>query len=135
VKEVVLTSLRMTRASIPGLMLLAATAGAHHSVTGQYDPERRIELEGVIRKVDWINPHTYLHLEVANDDGSTTQWRLESAPTAMLRKARITPDMLMDDGSVVIVDVILARDGTENLAWLYRIDYPGGHSYQLSAER
>lgn len=130
-----LTSLRITRASLSGLALLAATAGAHHSVTGQFDPARRVELEGVIRKVDWINPHTYLYLEVANDDGSVTQWRLESAPTAMLRKARITPDMLMDNGSVVTVDVILARDGTENLAWLYRIDYPDGHSYQLSAER
>ncbi|HUF72325.1 MAG TPA: DUF6152 family protein [Gammaproteobacteria bacterium] len=108
---------------------------AHHSVTGQYDPEQRIALSGVIRKVDWINPHTYLHLEVTNDDGSTTNWRLESAPTAMLRKARITPDMLMGGGAVVTVDVILARDGTEHLAWLYRIDYPGGHSYQLSAER
>lgn len=108
---------------------------AHHSVTGQYDPERRVELSGVIRNVDWINPHTYLHLDVANDDGSTTTWRLESAPTAMLRKARITPEMLMADGAVVTVDVILARDGTENLAWLYRIDYPEGHSYQLSAER
>jgi hypothetical protein len=89
----------------------------------------------VIVKVDWINPHTYLHLEVSNADGSTVSWRLESAPTAMLRKARITPAMLMDNGSVVTIDAIRARDGTENLAWLYRIDYSDGHSYQLSGER
>jgi hypothetical protein len=95
----------------------------------------RVALTGVITKVDWINPHTYLYLEVANEDGTTTTWRLESAPTAMLRKARITPDMLMDGGSVVTVDAIVARDGTENLAWLYRIDYPDGHSFQLSGER
>jgi hypothetical protein len=89
----------------------------------------------VITKVDWINPHTYLYLEVVNEDGTRTTWRLESAPTAMLRKARITPDMLMDGGSVVTVDAIVARDGTENLAWLYRIDYPDGRSFQLSDER
>jgi hypothetical protein len=128
----------MIRSAALTLAIAAAlppAAAAHHSVTGQYDPAQRVALSGVIRKVDWINPHTYLHLEVTNDDGSTTTWRLESAPTAMLRKARITPEMLMGDGALVTVDAIVARDGTEHLAWLYRIDYPDGHSYQLSAER
>ena len=120
---------------VAGCLAFSAAAVAHHSVTGQYDPDNRVPLTGVITKVDWINPHTYLYLEVANDDGTTTTWRLESAPTAMLRKARITPEMLMDDGAVVTVDAIVARDGTPNLAWLYRIDYPDGHSYQLSGER
>ena len=115
--------------------LITAIAAAHHSVTGQFDPMNRVELTGVITKVDWINPHTYLYLDVADEDGTTTTWRLESAPTAMLRKARITPELLMDGGSVVTVDAIVARDGTSNLAWLYRIDYPDGRSYQLSGER
>lgn len=114
---------------------LAGTVVAHHSVTGQFDPEQRTELVGVINKVDWINPHTYLHLEVTNEDGTMATWRLESAPTAMLRKARITPQMLMDGGSEVTVDVILARDGTKNLAWLYRIDFSDGRSFKLSADR
>lgn len=116
-------------------VMVSASAIAHHSVVGQFDPEQRVELRGVITKVDWINPHTYLHLEVENEDGTISNWRLESAPTAMLRKARLTPDMLMDGGSIVTVDAIKARDGTENLAWLYRIDYPDGRSYQLSGER
>jgi hypothetical protein len=126
---------RRLASGLTGGGLLASAALAHHSVAGQYDPEQRIELSGVIRKVDWINPHTYLHLEVTDGGGSITSWRLESAPTAMLRKASITPAMLMGDGAVVTVDVILARDGTERLAWLYRIDYPDGHGYQLSGER
>lgn len=129
----------MLRWSQVGCMLFGAFVAsvgiAHHSVIGQYDPEQRVELTGVISEVDWINPHTYLHLVVTNDDGTTTTWRLESAPTAMMRKARLTPSLLMDGGSRVRVDVILARDGTENLAFLYRIDYPDGHYYQLSAER
>jgi len=116
-------------------VLWSVAVAAHHSVTGQFDPEQRRELVGVISQVDWINPHTYLHLEVSNDDGTTASWRLESAPTAMLRKARITPQMLMDGGSEVTVDVILARDGTRNLAWLYRIDFADGRSFQLSADR
>ncbi len=125
-----------TKSAFIFVAVLAATSvAAHHSVTGQFDPEQRLELVGVITKVDWINPHTYLHLEVTNEDGSSASWRLESAPTAMLRKARITPQMLMDGGAEVTVDVILARDGTENLAWLYRIDFADGRSFKLSADR
>jgi hypothetical protein len=114
---------------------MSVSAWSHHSVTGQFDPERRVELAGVVTKVDWINPHTYLHLVVSNDDGTTTDWRLESAPTAMLRKARITPDMLMDEGNPVTIEAIMARDGTANLAWLYRIEFSDGRSYRLSADR
>jgi hypothetical protein len=117
------------------LAFAASTGVAHHSVTGQFDPEQRIQLVGVVTKVDWINPHTYLHLEVTNVDGTTESWRLETAPTAMLRKARITPQMLMDNGSEVTVEVILARDGTANLAWLYRIDFADGRFFRLSADR
>lgn len=116
-------------------VLMSVAASAHHSVTGQFDPERRVELHGVVTKVDWINPHTYLHLAVTNDDGTTTDWRLESAPTAMLRKARITPDMLMDGGSPVTIEAIMARDGTANLAWLYYIEFSDGRTYRLSADR
>jgi len=118
-----------------GGLLTSAAVSSHHSVTGQFDPEHRVELHGVITKVDWINPHTYLHLAVKNDDGTTTDWRLESAPTAMLRKARITPDMLMDGGSPVTIEAIMARDGTANLAWLYRIEFSDGRFYRLSADR
>lgn len=116
-------------------VLAAAQAAAHHSVTGQFDPDKRVELTGVITKVDWINPHTYLYLEVDNGNGSSTTWRLESAPTAMLRKARITPDMLMDGGNPVAVEAIMARDGTANLAWLYRIEFSDGRTFRLSADR
>jgi hypothetical protein len=126
-------------ASLAALFAVATgwlTVGhSHHSVTGQFDPDQRVELHGVVTKVDWINPHTYLHLAVTNEDGTITNWRLESAPTAMLRKARITPDMLMDGGSPVTIEAIMARDGTANLAWLYRIEFSDGRMYRLSADR
>lgn len=123
-----------TACLIAGVFASGAVS-SHHSVTGQFDPEQRVELHGVITKVDWINPHTYMHLSVSNEDGTSTDWRLESAPTAMLRKARITPDMLMDGGLPVTVEAIMARDGTANLAWLYRIEFSDGRTYRLSADR
>jgi hypothetical protein len=112
----------------------ASTAPAHHSVAGQFDATKRVSLTGVISKIDWINPHTYIHLDVADEHGAVTQWRLASLPTAMLRKAGLTQEMLRGDGAAVTADAILARDGTENLAWLLKITYPDGHYYQLAGE-
>jgi hypothetical protein len=123
------------RVCLAGCLILALSqASAHHSVAGQFDRTKRVSLTGVVTKVDWINPHTYLHLTVIDGSGNATTWQLESLPTAMLRKAGITSEMLMGDGATVTVDAIRARDGTENLGWLLRIDYPDGHYYQLAGE-
>ena len=123
-------------ASIAGLLLTAATldVGAHHSVAGQFDNAKRVTVSGVITKIDWINPHTYLYLEAKDDAGEITTWRLESLPTAMLRKAGLTQAMLMGDGATVTAEAILARDGTQHLAWLLKLTYPDGHYYQLAGE-
>jgi len=67
------------------LAVAAGEGGAHHSVAGQFDASKRITITGTVTKVDWINPHTYLHIDVADEQGAVTSWRLESLPTAMLR--------------------------------------------------
>jgi len=114
------------------LALAAAPALAHHSVAGQFDSEKRVRLTGVISKVDWIIPHTYFHLDVTDEDGGVTTWQLESLPTAMLRKAGLSSDLIRDDGNVVTVEAIMARDGTSHLGYVLRIDYADGHYYQLA---
>ncbi len=116
-----------------GCLAAAGPVAAHHSVAGQFDVRNQLTLNGVITDVDWINPHTYLYVDVENDDGTVSTWQIESAPTAMMRKAGLTSAMLMGDGSPVTIVAIPARDGTENLAWLLRIDYEAGHFYQFGA--
>ena len=118
-----------------GLFLALTSAGAHHSVSGQFDRDKRVSVSGVITEVEWINPHTYIHLESRDKHGAVTMWQFESAPTAMLRKIGLTKELLMGDGATVTIDAILARDGTENYGWLLKIQYPDGHFYQLSADR
>jgi len=69
---------------VAGVLLVAASASfAHHSVSGQYDSSKPLTLAGVITKVDWINPHVYLHLDVKEKDGTVTAWTLSTLPTAM----------------------------------------------------
>ena len=120
--------------ALGALWLGCGPAGAHHSVAGQFDGEKRTTITGVINKVDWINPHVYIHMDVADEKGAVTTWRLESLPTAMLRKAGLTSEMLKGGGQKVTAVVIMARNGTPNLAWLLNLSYEDGHEYVLAGE-
>lgn len=121
-------------AAAAALTVAAGESGAHHSVAGQFDAAKRVTITGTVTKVDWINPHSYLYIDVADEQGNVTTWRLESLPTAMLRKAGLTSDLLKGDGGKVTADAILARDGTANLGWLLKLTYEDGHYYQLAGE-
>jgi hypothetical protein len=114
--------------------LLCAGASAHHSVAGQFDATKRTTITGVVSKVDWINPHVYIYIDVPDDRGAVTQWRLESLPTAMLRKAGLTSEMIKGGGQQVTAVAIMARNGTPNLGWLLNLKYQDGHEYTLAGE-
>jgi len=116
------------------LAAAAGSASAHHSVAGQFDSSKPVQLTGVISKIDWVNPHIYIHLDVKDEKGVVTTWRLETLPTAMMRKAGLTSQMLIADGSKVTANAILARDGTQALGWVSKLTYEDGHYYQLAGE-
>ena len=118
---------------IAAISLTTFSATAHHSFAGEFDTAKKAQLVGTISQVEWINPHTYIHIDVKDEHGAIASWRLESLPTAMMRKAGLTKELIMGDGSPVTADVILARDGTQNLAWATKLTYADGHYYQLSA--
>jgi hypothetical protein len=115
-------------------VLAAGTAVAHHSVAGQFDAAKRTTISGTITKVDWINPHVYIHMDVKDESGAVTAWRLESLPTAMLRKAGLTSEMIKGGGQKVTAVAIMARNGTPNLAWVLNLTYEDGHEYVLAGE-
>ena len=118
-----------------GFALMAASAAAHHSVSGQYDSAKPLTLTGVISKVDWINPHIYLYLDVKDKDGSVTSWTLSTLPTAMMRRAGLTRESLQGKpGEVVTVNAIAARDETKRLGWISKITYADGHHVQLGRD-
>jgi len=113
--------------------LATFSVSAHHSFAGEFDTTKKAQLVGTISQVEWINPHTYIHIDVKDEQGAVATWRLESLPTAMMRKAGLTKELIMGDGSRVTAEVILARDGTQHLAWATKLTYADGHYYQLSA--
>ena len=67
-----------TLAAVTLIVALASPLWAHHSVSGQFDTSKPIVLKGVVSKVDWMNPHVYIFLDVKEADGSVTTWALSS---------------------------------------------------------
>jgi hypothetical protein len=114
---------------IVAFVLAASAAFAHHSVPGQFDTSKPIKLKGVITKVDWMNPHIYVHLSVKEKDGSTATWALSTLPTAMMRRAGMTKELLQGKpGEEVTIDAVPARDGSQHLGWINKITYADGHT-------
>ena len=124
----------LAAAGFLSLFLLARGAAAHHSLLAEFNADSAIELTGVIMDMDWINPHSYIYLDVTDEDGNVVTWHLEALPTAMLRKAGLTKAMMIGDGRPVTVRVHTARDGTNNLGYILKITYADGHYYQLGEE-
>jgi hypothetical protein len=116
------------------VLVAAASAQAHHSFNDIFDVNTVSTLKGTISKIDWINPHVYIEMDVPDEKGAVTTWRLESLPTAMLRKAGLTSEMIKGSGQQVTAVAILARNGTPNLGWLLNLTYEDGHEYVLAGE-
>ena len=114
------------------VLLAASVAFAHHSVAGQFDTTKSVTLKGSISKVEWINPHIYVYLDVKKADGTVSAWALETLPTRMMRQAGLSKESVMGSpGDLVTVVVVPARDGTKRLAWISKITYPDGRYYAL----
>jgi hypothetical protein len=116
------------------LLGMTHAARAHHSVAGEFDIHKMLRLNGVVSKVDWANPHIYVHLSVKDASGAMAEWRLETVPVAMMRKAGLSKEMLLGNGQTATVEVYPARDGTPHLGFMAKITYADGHHYQFAPD-
>jgi hypothetical protein len=96
------------------LAAFAVPAFAHHSFAAEYDGAKAITIKGKVTKFDWVNPHSWVYIDVTDDKGVTTNWACETAPPNMLYRQGWRKDSLKA-GDVVVIDGFMAKDGTHTL--------------------
>ena len=89
----------------------AARLSAHHAFAAEFDANKPVHFEGTVTKMQWTNPHVWLHMDVKLPDGKTEAWAFEAGTPNVLFRRGFTKQSLMP-GTVVKVDGYQAKDGT-----------------------
>ena len=94
-----------------GLLLAASPVWAHHAFAQEFDEKKPLKLQGTVTKWELINPHSWIHINVKNADGTTTEWLVEGGSPNNLFRLGFNRDSL-PAGTVIVIDGYQAKDGS-----------------------
>ena len=119
-----MTVYRIAAGIVAAIALVAPTALAHHSYSEEFDSNKPVELKGTVVRVEWINPHTWIHIDVKKTDGAVERWMIEGGtPNTLLRRGLTRESLPV--GTEIIVDGYKAKNGT-NRANGRDVTFPDG---------
>ncbi len=109
------TTLGFALAMTVGLVLAATPLLAHHSFAAEFDGSKPVDLTGTVTKVDWVNPHSWIYIDVKSEDGTVVNWGLEAGPPNVLYRGGWRRDTVKP-GDVIQVHGFVAKDGSHTMA-------------------
>jgi len=113
------------------ILFAAGSLWAHHSPSAIFEMSKRVTMTGTLTKVDWVNPHIVVNLDVKGDDGKVEAWKFESNPPTWFKKVGVGRiDFAQAIGQAVTVEMVRAKDGSP-YGYLQKITLPDGNSMEL----
>ena len=89
---------------------VSSSLSAHHSFAAEFDANQPVTLKGTVVKMDWVNPHTWIHLDVKNPDGTVTRWMIEGGTPNTLVRRGFTKKSL-EAGTEITIQGYRAKNG------------------------
>jgi hypothetical protein len=118
--------------AVVALLLVPVSLWAHHAFAAEFDASKPVNLKGKVIKMDWINPHAWIHIDVPSTDGKLVRWMIEAAaPNAMLRRGFNADSLPI--GTEIVVAGFRAKDGA-NRANGSSITYPDGKKLFIGSQ-
>ncbi|MGH9146467.1 MAG: DUF6152 family protein [Vicinamibacterales bacterium] len=105
------TNLIMALAALLLVGVAQATLSGHHAFAAEFDATRPIKLRGTVTKMEWINPHSWIHIDVKKPNGTVERWMIEGGPPNALYRRGFTKDSL-PIGIEILVEGFRAKDGS-----------------------
>ncbi len=116
---------------MPVYFLSAAPVFAHHAFAAEFDAKRPVKLRGTVTRMEWINPHAWIHIDVKDTDGKMIQWMIEAGTPNTLFRRGFTKDSLQP-GTEILVDGYQSKDGS-NRANGRDVTFPDGRKLFLGS--